>query len=58
MQRAHDDESKAYKLRELVDKYGDDSWLEPLLDNLGPYIQLQMGDIANLLEVFHKSAVE
>ena len=26
-------------------------WIEPLLDELGPYIQLQLGDLTNLLEV-------
>ena len=55
MQRALDSERKPYKFGELIDKHGRDSWLEPLLEDLGPYIQLQIGDIANMLEVFHKS---
>ncbi|MCJ1335925.1 hypothetical protein MMC09_001199 [Bachmanniomyces sp. S44760] len=50
--RALDREVAATKLGELIDKHGKDQWLEPLVDELGPYIQLQLGDIANMLEVF------
>lgn len=52
MQRAQDSRSSAYELSELIDKHGRTDWLEPLIDNLGPYLQLQLGDIANMLEVF------
>lgn len=52
MQRAQDSRSTAYKLSELIDKHGRANWLEPLIANLGPYIQLQLGDLANMLEVF------
>lgn len=54
MQRALDGQGTAYRVGEIIDKHGRDSWLEPLVDELGPYIQLQIGDIANILEVFHK----
>lgn len=42
---------------ELIQRHGKSDWLEPLLDELGPMIQLQLGDLANLLEVlvnFHR----
>lgn len=45
----------AYRFAELIDKHGRENWLEPLIDELGPYIQLQLGDVANMLEVFAKS---
>jgi hypothetical protein len=45
----------AYRFGELIDKHGRENWLEPLIDELGPYIQLQLGDVANMLEVFAKS---
>lgn len=54
MRRALDSQGTAYRFGEIIDKYGRDSWLEPLIDELGPYIQLQLGDVANMLEVFHK----
>lgn len=53
MQRALDSQGTAYRFGEIIDKHGRDSWLEPLINELGPYIQLQLGDVANMLEVFH-----
>lgn len=58
MQRALDSQGTAYRFGEIIDKHGRDNWLEPLVDELGPYIQLQLGDIANMLEVFHKSVMK
>ena len=52
MQRAHDSRSTAYKFSELIDKHGRSNWIEPLMADLGPYVQLQLGDLANMLEVF------
>ena len=52
MQRAHDRNQSAYRFGELIDKHGGENWLEPLMTEMGPYIQLQLGDIANMLEVF------
>ncbi|KAL8830962.1 MAG: hypothetical protein Q9191_001142 [Dirinaria sp. TL-2023a] len=39
-------------ISELIDKHGSENWIEPLMQEMGPYIQLQLGDIANMLEVF------
>lgn len=54
MHRSHDQRSQAYNFGELVDKHGRNHWLEPLLDDLGPFVQLQLNDMANMLEVFAK----
>lgn len=54
MQRAHNRQSTAYNFGELVDRHGGDSWIEPLIDDLGPFVQLQLGDMANMLEVLTK----
>ncbi|KAI9812945.1 MAG: hypothetical protein M1826_002728 [Phylliscum demangeonii] len=43
--------SAAYRLSELIDKHGREDWLGPFIEQLGPYVQLQLGDLANLLEV-------
>ncbi|KAI9731937.1 MAG: hypothetical protein M1834_004388 [Cirrosporium novae-zelandiae] len=51
LKRALDRRQTALHFGEVVDKHGRDGWLEPLLEELGPYIQLQVGDFANLLEV-------
>lgn len=52
MGRAHDSRATASKFGELIDKHGRDDWLAPMMEDLGPYIQLQLGDMANMLEVF------
>ncbi|KAI4257745.1 MAG: hypothetical protein LQ352_001520 [Teloschistes flavicans] len=54
MHRSHDQTGRAYKFGELIDKHGRNHWLEPLLDEVGPFIQVQMNDLANMLEVFSK----
>ncbi|KAL8781068.1 MAG: hypothetical protein Q9194_000575 [Teloschistes cf. exilis] len=54
MRRNHDQRSRAYKIGELIDKHGRNHWLEPLLDELGPFIQVQTNDLANMLEAFSK----
>ena len=54
MLRAQDSRSTAHKIGELADKHGRHHWLEPFLDDLGPFIQLQLHDVANMLEVFAK----
>ncbi|MCJ1394472.1 hypothetical protein MMC18_007350, partial [Xylographa bjoerkii] len=44
-------EGTALKFGELVEKHGRENWIEPLVDELGPYLQLQLNDLANMLEV-------
>jgi hypothetical protein len=57
MQRAHDRHQSAYRFGELIDKHGDENWLEPLMQGMGPHLQLQLSDIGNMLEVFVKSVM-
>ena len=54
MRKALDSKSTASRFGELIDKHGRQDWIEPLVDHLGPPIQLQLGDMANMLEVFMK----
>lgn len=54
MRKAVDSRGTASRFGELIDKYGRNDWLEPVIDHLGRYIQLQLGDMANMLEVFSK----
>jgi hypothetical protein len=42
---------------ELIQRHGKHDWLEPFLDEIGPVIQMQLGDLADFLEVlvnFHR----
>jgi len=54
VQKALDSRSTATRFGELIDKHGRNDWLEPVMEHLGPFIQLQLGDMANMLEVFAK----
>ena len=49
--RALDRESTAFQIGELIDRHGSEDWLDPLIQEVGPFVQLQLGDMANLLEV-------
>ena len=49
--RGLDQATKAQAWGELVEKHGHEDWIEPLLDELGPVIQLQLRDLADYLEV-------
>lgn len=57
MRRALDSRDTAFRFSELVDRHGRKDWLEPVIDSLGPQIQLQLSDMANMLEVFSKCVV-
>ena len=44
----------ALTLTEQIEKRGAQGWLEPLIEEMGPWMLLQLGDMANLLEVVLK----
>ncbi|KAI9658559.1 MAG: hypothetical protein M1821_002119 [Bathelium mastoideum] len=44
--------TQALRISELISKHGNDKWLDPLLDEIGPIVQLQIGDLADLLEIY------
>ncbi len=56
IERTMDRGATAFKIAELMDRHGNEDWLEPLVDQLGPAIQLQVNDLANMLEVLDKYA--
>ena len=58
MDRALNRGNTAYKFGELINKHGREEWLEPLIDEMGPYVQLQLNDAANMLEVLAKSVIQ
>lgn len=50
IERSMDRGATALKVGELMGKHGSDDWLGPLMDELGPFLQVQIADLANLLE--------
>ena len=53
MERSLDRGATAFKVGELMDQYGNKEWLEPLLDQIGPALQVQIMDLANFFEVVY-----
>ena len=44
----------ALTLMEQIEKRGQHGWIEPLVEDMGAWMLLQLGDVANLLEVVLK----
>ncbi|GAB7351096.1 hypothetical protein MBLNU459_g1562t1 [Dothideomycetes sp. NU459] len=43
----------AFRFNELIHKHGTDKWLDPLVDSMGPKIQIQISDLADFLEILN-----
>jgi len=56
--RARSHGETAYHLGELIEKHGQGEWLKKTTEEVGPWVQLQTGDMANLLEVLRKYVVQ
>lgn len=54
LDRVLDRRVQAHRCGELVDMYGRKEWLEPLIDEAAPFIHIQLGDLAAILEVLRK----
>jgi hypothetical protein len=50
IKRTIDRGATAFKVGELMEKHGSDDWIGPFLEELGPFIQVQVGDFTNFLE--------
>lgn len=54
IKRTEDSMSTAHTLTEQIEKKGAQSWIDPLIEEMGEWLLLQLGDMANLLEVLLK----
>ena len=54
LERIEDSMETAHTLSEQVEKRGAQSWVDPLIEDMGEWLLLQLGDMANLLEVLLK----
>ncbi len=52
--RTEDPSITAHTLPEQIEKRGAQSWIDPLIEDMGEWLLLQFGDMANLLEVLLK----
>ena len=44
----------AHTLTEQIEKRGAQSWVDPLIEDMGEWLLIQLGDMANLMEVMLK----
>ncbi|KAK5115478.1 hypothetical protein LTR62_001137 [Meristemomyces frigidus] len=49
--RATETRERVSMMSELITRHGSDAWVEPFLDEFGPWIQLQLGDTSDFLEI-------
>ncbi|KAJ9629558.1 hypothetical protein H2203_001932 [Taxawa tesnikishii (nom. ined.)] len=52
-ERAMDGNTRTFKFNELINRHGSDKWIDPLIEELGPIVQLQLADMADFLEILH-----
>src|SRR3954465_1802095 len=52
VERSSSREATAWKAGEAMDKHGKYDWLGPVLEEVGPSLQVQITDMANLMEVW------
>jgi hypothetical protein len=45
-------------LAEFIEKEGDQRWVDPLIERVGPWLLVQLSDLANLMEVLRKNAYQ
>ncbi|RPB12489.1 hypothetical protein P167DRAFT_545402 [Morchella conica CCBAS932] len=51
LERVRNTDRKAYDLGDVIVHKGPQEWLLPLADTIGPWAQIQLGDLADLLEI-------
>jgi len=51
-ERAANNES-TLRFNELIQKHGSENWIDPLLEEVGPLIQLQLSDTVDFLEILN-----
>jgi hypothetical protein len=49
-----DQRTTALSLTELIVKEGDENWSDDLLEGLGPWLMVQLADLANFFESMRK----
>jgi hypothetical protein len=52
--RTEDATKTAMTLTEFTVKRGDEAWVNPLIEQLGPWVYIQLADMANFREVIQK----
>jgi hypothetical protein len=54
VKRREDQRLTALSITELIEKEGDEMWSDKLLQELGPWLMIQLSDLANSFESMRK----
>jgi hypothetical protein len=54
IKRVEDLTETAMTLSEFIEKKGDRAWVDSLLQDVGPWMMIQLADLANLMETLRK----
>lgn len=54
VERTEDREQTALTLTEYIQKAGDEKWVDSILKDLGPWLMVQLADLANFFESLRK----
>jgi len=54
LKRSEDVETTAQNLAQLIEQHGSHGWIEVLRADLGPWLLLQLEDLADILEIWRK----
>ena len=54
IKHTEDTQRTALSLTEFIEKKGDEHWADEILEDLGPWLMVQLSDAANLCETLRK----
>ena len=52
--RTEDRQQTALSVTEFIEKEGDEGWVDELVRVVGPWLMVQLADLANLMEIIRK----
>jgi hypothetical protein len=55
IERTENRQQTALTLTEYIQKEGDEKWADKILEDLGPWLMIQLADLANFFESLRKS---
>jgi hypothetical protein len=54
IERTEDRQQTALSLVEYIEKEGNEQWADKILEDLGPWLMVQLADLANFFESLRK----
>ena len=54
IKRVEDMTATSVTITEFIEKKGDQNWVDPLIEEVGPWAMIQLADMANFMETLRK----